>query len=304
MSEQASVHIAHADIRGGSAKYGGAVDVTGPNVTVGMMNTRISNAASTGDGGGITVSDFGRLSAFNCIIQNCSTAGTGGGINADLNSTVLLVNTSLLHNTAEFNGGGMATSGMAKVTLQDVTAQGNKASYGGGLALGGEMSLELVGVSRLQLNDAQNCGGGVFITTDDFVYDDILGTSEEGLLVSTNNTSPDHSDVCLATTDLEVVWVNNTLDNFVATLDSDGGILHAILKLSGPQGIPTDDPIAFTIFNSQNKTVSTQTLEGRPADYPHEGLLQVSVKIKQPPGGQQQNTRCILLHVIDCSGVR
>jgi hypothetical protein len=270
-------------MHGGSARFGGAIHAA-YNSTITMANTRIVNATTKqGNGGAIAVTHTARLTAIDCTIQNC-TADCGGAVDAMEDATVLLVNTSLAYNVVSGNGGGVSAGDSSHVTLQNVTVQGNEAGYGGGLAIEGAASLALVGPSRVERNHAVNCGGSVFLTSDNFTANDVLPTSSEGLIVHRNNTAPDHADVCLATMALEFVSSNSSLDNFVASLDSDGGILYALLNMSGPQGLPTDDPIAFAIYNKQSKVKDTQTLAGKPADYPHKGLMEVAVKIKQPPG--------------------
>jgi hypothetical protein len=223
-----------------------------------------------------------RLTIINSTIQNC-TATYGGAIDVTEESTVELVNTMLLYNVAPSKGGGISASDNSWVITQNVTVQGNTAKYGGGLAIEDDASLDLVGPSRVEFNQARNYGGGVYLESDYFTAEDVMPTSAERLLAYSNNTAPRHPDVWLATVQVDFVSSNNSLDNFVASLDSDGGMVYAFLNMKGPQGLPTNDLIAFEVLNDKNQTMGTQTLTGRPANYPDEGLKEVAVKIK-PPG--------------------
>jgi hypothetical protein len=281
--DRVRVHISHTEMRGGSAGYGaGSVNVAGANATVVLLHTRIVNATvKDGSGGAIALDEFAQLTAVNSTLQSCRASADGGGIDALGDATVMLVNTNLLDNMATGIGGGISTWDRVELTLQNVTAQGNAANYGGAMVMSDNSTLVLVGTSRVQFNRAKNCGGGVFLKSDGFTADDVLATSATRLLVSTNNTSPDNPDVCLTTLNLEVVSSNSSLDNFVASLDSDGGVLYVTLNMSGPQGLPSDDPMSLAIYDENNKTVATQTLRGKSTG---DGLMDVAVKVKQPPG--------------------
>lgn len=62
------------------------------------------------------------------------------------------------------------------------------------------------------------------------------------LLAAANNTAAYAADTGMAATKFYVVRTDSDLDVFVTSLDSEGGLLHVTLNVSGSQGLPADDP--------------------------------------------------------------
>lgn len=285
-----SIDVSHADMRGSSAKqYGGAI-LAVDNATVVMHDTKIVNATATGNSGGaISLGGNATLTAINCLVQNCS-AQYGGGMELSESSTLLLVNARIFGNTARARahdgvGGCVKAVDTSAVTLQNVTAEGNTADSGGCLALYDDASLDIVGVSHIRRNRATGCGGGALILSDQFSVADVMGGEAPPLLAFADNKASTHADVCLATSNLTFVGSNSNLDEFVASLDSQGGMLHALLNMTGPHGLPTDERLSLSIYNQQNVSITTgQPIEAKPARPPHEGLKEVYVKVVLRPG--------------------
>lgn len=286
--EQADVHISHAYMLGSSAENAGGAIAAADNACITLVSTQVVNATAKFGGGCISLDNHAHLTATNCVLQGCRVAGAsvamGGGMAVSEYASAWLINTTLVNNTAKAATGGIHAVQGAGITLQNVTVEGNYADIGGGMAFASNASLALVGVSHFQRNHASEWGGAIIIGSSNFTAADVLGSKGSGLLVFTNNTATNNPDVHLVTTAISVVGSNSSLDNFVANLNSEGGLLHFVLNTTGPQGLPTNGPVNFAIETSSGSTTNEQELTTEPNA---EGLREISAKVKQRPGGYQ-----------------
>lgn len=208
-----------------------------------------------------------------------SSAAFGGAISA-VQSSLILSGTTISNCTAQQLAGGLHVRDAAAI-LENTTFSYNRAGeYGGGLALFGNASLHLMGVSCFQHNRAKSCGGGILIESAKLTSTNGNGSIAVRLLDASDNTATYAADTCVAAKKVAVVGTDANLDAFVTSLDSEGGLLRVTLNVSGTQGLPADDPIQLTIFNSKGKAISTQRLDGKVEN----GLRQVAIKLRQPPG--------------------
>ena len=111
-----------------------AGDLTLEKLTVADGDSGVQN------GGGILVTNPGRLTVIDCTIRDC-TAPCAGAITTD--GSVTLIRSTLSGNSAG-SGGAICMGGSARVTLSHSTISGNEASnFGGGIAFfDGELVLE------------------------------------------------------------------------------------------------------------------------------------------------------------------
>jgi hypothetical protein len=208
-----------------------------------------------------------------------SSAALGGAISA-VQSSLILSGATISNCTAQQFGGGVAVREAAVIMENTTFSYSTAGEYGGGLALFGNTSLHLMGVSRFQHNRAKSCGGGIFIESANVTSTNGNGSIAARLLDASDNTATYAADTCVAGKKIAVVATDANLDAFVTSLDSQGGLLRVTLNVSGSQGLPADDPIQFTIFNSQGKAISTQRLDGKVEN----GLRQEAIQLRQPPG--------------------
>jgi hypothetical protein len=250
-------------------------------VTTGCADTpnHFQNNFAVLGGGDISVIQA-RMLISHAQLQGSSANGDGGAI-AAIDSNLTMLSMTVTHATAKSSGGGVYVQ-YGEVWLENATLAHNKAGdLGGGLAID-NASLHLVGVSHFEHNSANMCGGGIAMQSVNITDSYRPGTYAADLLVATNNSAASGADRCLVANTIAVVNSSSNLDSFVTSLDSEGGLLHLTLNVSGPQGQPADDPVQLTIFNSKNMSVSTQWLNGKLEN----GLQQVDIKLRQPPGRQ------------------
>jgi hypothetical protein len=189
------------------------------------------------------------------------------------------VNTSVVSNTAGVPGGlggGLHATDTATVILQGVTFANNTAGAGGVLALNTNASLVLCSAARFERNHASELGGGLLLMTGtSFAPKDVAR-----FVVRASNTTALGAGVCAAAKNLQVFNTSGDLDNFVASVDKGGGVLTVVLKVTGAQGMPSDDAVQAALIDSHNKTVLAQVVEGEPG----KAVRQVHLKLQQPPG--------------------
>jgi hypothetical protein len=228
------------------------------------------------DGGDISVMES-RVAVSHAKFRGGS-AQVGGALSS-INGTFILTSSTITNATAKVYGGGLYLFSSSAV-LDNMTLSYNSAGdYGGGVMVS-KGSLHLQRGTYLTHNRAKTCGGGV-------VFDDALLSADTGngsvaarLLGAANNTASFGADTCVSAIQITVVRTDSNLDSFVTSLGSEGGLLHVTLNVSGSQGLPSDDPVQLTIFDSRDKPISTQRLEGKLVD----NLRQVAIKLRQPPG--------------------
>ncbi len=156
-----------------------------PGVSVTLENLRITDGATTGDGGAIfnqgnLTIDNSRISESSAVgnggaIANTGTAAvlnltnsqiidntalSGGGIYTDDGATSTISSSLIFSNTASENGGGLSASDSSRLAVEESTVGSNIARRGGGISVRGNSDLTL---ARVALNDntATVEGGGL-----------------------------------------------------------------------------------------------------------------------------------------------
>jgi hypothetical protein len=294
------------DSGGDIVVYGGMLNVTGAtlsaatasegasifiadNSTVFLDRVVLTNATSTvGSGGCITATERSFLQITRSLISKCHATKDGGGINMDGEAQVVLINTNINDNTAGINnggqahswavGGGVMTQGSSTLTLEGARFQRNSAMYGGGgMALRGDGTLTVRGKPSLfHQNNAGTVGGGLRFYSS---YFEPMEVSR--LVIANNNTAPSAANIAYASWDLTVVDSGNAAE-FI-TSDSKDGVLRVKLNISGPHGLPSDDDIVYTGYDSNNQVLFSQAVRGIGKE-----IKEVPISFKRPPGVLQQ----------------
>lgn len=246
---QGALNITHSlNLEGASAGTtildGGGTDRVilidpGTPVTVQLSGVTVQDGNTSGDGGGIDISDTGAASTLtvqNCLITN-NRAGSGNGFNygggiAGLFSTINVVDSQVVNNQVlgvNGSGGGIADGkgGIGNVTVTDSLIADNSADgSGGGIGLPFEDSGSLtVTGSTIKDNSLTGAnfggGGGIFAETIGVVS--ITNTTIEG-----NTSLADgggFSEAFDSTKNL--VLSNDTIENNQSTQGSGGGIAYS-----------------------------------------------------------------------------
>jgi hypothetical protein len=132
-----SLTITNSEFRDNSSAgfdsgFGGAVDFTGITLTV-LGSTFVNNTASV-DGGGLDIGNSGTATITNCTItgNHAGDSGGGGGINMsrDFTGTLALVNDTINGNSSS-DGGGVSWLGTGgTVAVQNTIIAQNSATSG------------------------------------------------------------------------------------------------------------------------------------------------------------------------------
>ena len=189
---------------------GGAVMLAGR-----VVNSRIENNTSGGDGGGIYHEGLKALEIVASSISNNAarreggglatfspfaivpdgitiddstvsgnTAEQGGGI-ANTERGVITIRRSLIVNNAASgpffgSGGGVFSNSSGQTTIVDSTIAGNAAASGGGGIYNSNFSLMMINHSTVANNTSSNAGGGVLAVAPMFVTDSIIARNTGG----------------------------------------------------------------------------------------------------------------------------
>jgi hypothetical protein len=202
-----------------------------------------------------------------------------GGALSGFNGTFILSSSTVTNATAKSLGGGLYLE-ESSADLDNMTFSYNTAGDLGGGVMLFNGSLHLQRMSHLTHNRAKSCGGGIALHHALLFTNGGNGSVAASLLAAANNTASYGADKCVSALEIAVVRTDSNLGSFVTSLDSEGGLLHVTLNVSGPQGVLADDPVQLTIFDSRDKPISTQRLDGKLVD----NLLHVAIKLRQPPG--------------------
>jgi len=231
------------------------------NATAKLVNTVVSGCKTPMAGGGISVLDQGRLELVNSTIKG-NTGGRPDAVNVNQN----------------VHGGGVGAFGTARIVLEGCEFFGNSAHYGGGgLSLFDSATLAVRGrqPSYFHNNTAGTTGGGLRLASG------TSGPSAEvlQLIRAKGNVAPNAPEVSIQATDITIVNSSNA-DNFIAS-DSRDGFLQLTLNVSGAHGLPSDDQLMYSLFDSKNSTLFDQAIRSSGTD-----LKEVAISLKRPPGMQ------------------
>jgi len=281
--KQARMHVFGAKLLKASAAGGGSLAMW-ENSIVTLNYTVIADAtAQRSSGGCVVLGDNATLILTRSLATGCSSpAAYGGAIAADGRSHVMLLGSNITNSTAgttqnviTASGGGLDADGNATITLHDAVLAGNTAKWGGGLAIGGNASLQMLGTTVITRNHAWKYGGGV-MTESDAVLGDDLST------FAFNNSAITSADVHVVARTIKVVGTNSSIDKFITSVDSQGGMLYVTLNVSGPHGVPSDDALTMSLVDTHNTTRFTQAVQSQRNN---KSTMDVAVRIRQPPGG-------------------
>lgn len=259
MADWGELRMHGTQLSGASAHSGGAIALC-KNSSASLVNVSIVNAtAEEGDmeGAGIALRNNARVAITNSTISGCSCDGcSGSAISAVNNSTVALDGVRLVNNFG---------------------------SYGSGLGLWNNASLVLSGRASEALNNtATNCGAGLALSSRGFTMESV-----RRFFVAANNSAAYAADVCISVHKVEVVSTDGDLENFVVSTANNGGVLSVLVNVSGPLGLPADDPLQIFVYNELNATVAKQIVHRQGSGQEEEdaqGLRRVKLKLRHPPG--------------------
>lgn len=283
LDQDARVHVLGARLRGGQVATGGGILSMYGNTHAILEDAFLGNAASTRGGAGciLTIEDA-HLTIIRSSISNCSSPGAqGGAIDATDQSVIKIIDSSITNNTAGAKGlavaigGAICLSALAQLTLQNTVVQGNSAHLGGGLAVIDNATLVLQGNNSIVGNLAEKSGGGIVLTSSRFVPSSLLTASVH------DNSAPFGADISLPLRKIEVLGSNSSLDAFIPSIDSQGGLLYVALRVLGAGGLPSDDPITVSLLDGvKNVSLFTQTVQGKRINL----VRDIALRIRQAPG--------------------
>ena len=182
-------------ITGNTASFGGGVDVESSSTFKIMGGATIAGNTANGNGGGVYIGTFGRLTMYErASITGNSAVGDGGGVLIDNSSRLTMYEkASITNNSARGEGGGVGNSG--SFIMDSGIISGNTAYNGGGVAGFGDdshytgfwSSSFLMGEkASITGNTAIVSGGGLYTYFGDFTMNggliaDNIGTSGGGV---------------------------------------------------------------------------------------------------------------------------
>lgn len=274
------LNVEQADMHNSSAgEKGGSLFVTG-NSTATLVDVSITGSQASDSGGGLVAERDVHVRLSGCVIAACScNDGKGtcfaGGVAVRGQAVLEMADTSLLNNSATDRGGGMVVWDEASWKARNVLFKGNRAgSYGGALHVTARFQLAGPGSLKVTHNRAGQSGGGLVIATSNFRQEDLR------FLLVANNNAPFSPNVAMNAMKIEVVGDLTSFQNFVASIDSDGGVLPLVLNVSGAHGLPSADSVMVYVFNAQGVRLALQSFPGRE----NEALRPVPLKLRNPPG--------------------
>ncbi len=170
-----TVILERLTLRGGGDASGGGLEIDGDFI-VGLRSTTVSNNSSS-NGGGVHIDGSAgavlSLEGSAAILFNSAT-GEGGGVQCVDGASILMeADTAVGFNSAGSNGGGLRLGGGCALFSSAGGAfrgiyENQAGGFGGGIAAYGGSTVELTGGSSqpasLNLNDATDDGGGIFLT--------------------------------------------------------------------------------------------------------------------------------------------
>lgn len=173
---------------------GGATSDEGGGINVGeygnltLADSTVSGNRADRTGGGIYGWGRNTLSITNSTISGNQAGYNGGGIYAWL-TTLNLTNSTISGNQTSYNGGGVYATNNSTFSMTNSTISGNQASYNGGGIHGDELTLS-VDNSTITGNNSDTAGGGILVSN----YDSVV-VLQNTLLAG--NAAPDGIDLAM-----------------------------------------------------------------------------------------------------------
>jgi predicted outer membrane repeat protein len=245
---------------------GGACYVT--NIaSVRFERCNITNSRSVSYGGGaLAIFRNGSVHMHNCRLEQNQGATVGGAVAAQDHAQFTAVDCMVFNNSCADRGGGLGLNGNASAQLTQCLVSGCLAKRAGGVSLQGQASVSLVD-TVITRNTAASFGGGALLGSDGFELLQMRAAVHD-------NMAPAQADLAavplkLASNNSSTVW------NYTSRLRADEGLLHVVLLVSGPHGLPA----ASVDVNAVLDDVAQHTTRSG-----NDGLVHFAVKLLKPPG--------------------
>lgn len=250
--------------------YGGGIQVE-DNANLTMLHCELQGCRSLRDNGGaIAASDNTVVSMYSCLLKHNVAKLHAGGIYAVNNASFHMYGSSIVENTCKDAGGGLFCIGKASMVLHDCSVVGNAATKGGGVWVMEECNLSLHD-TKIHNNSASWIGGGVALLGNNFDLNQVEAAV-------THNKAPVAADKFLWPTNMTIVG-HSMFENFVCRVSDDDGRVNATLRLTGPQGLPSEGVTVFASLGVEELhtvVMATNTTA--------EGVAHMPVKLRQRPG--------------------
>lgn len=278
-SDNSRASIFGALFVGGRAEGGGACYFTN-NSTATLQDTTIKRGEATKfAGGGVNIGASANVSMLRCAVVGCITADGGGGIGVFDQARLVLNHSRVANNTAlkqTVAGGGVLAQDQATVTLENSQITGNAHPFfmGGGLSFHQQSTLVVSGRVVVANNTADTVGGGIRLASSNFDPDEVLGN-----IKAYGNKAPFGQDLSVSIQEIKVLNSSNA-DNFVPS-DGADGLLRVTVNVTGHNGVPTDDPLRYIVYNAANITLYTGNIDTAAG---MGSVREVLLRLKSPPG--------------------
>jgi CSLREA domain-containing protein len=152
---------------GGISYHGDKAMAVGESAAI--VNSRIRDNKSGGEGGGIDSRGDGLLAITTTVVTG-NTSAVGGGIH-HVGDAPLAVARSTLSGNAAGNGGGVFTDGDGEAILENTTVSGNRANeFGGGVLVSSRLTVRNSTVT----NNLAASGGGINNGGGDLIGDGLV----------------------------------------------------------------------------------------------------------------------------------
>ena len=256
------------------------------NSTLVLNRTAIMGSHATQySGGGIDVRDGSTFRLFQSVVSGCHARFHGGGMAGWDYARLELHGVRFINNVAgapsatgyetDSDGGGLLATESTTITMQGVTFLNNSASQdAGGLAVSGDATLVLLGAVTLTNNTALRAGGGLRLWSGLFNPDELTR-----FVRAEHNTADMGADRSFTLFTMEILDSSDT-DAFIPS-DSPEGMFRLTLNMAGPHGMPTDNPIVYTVRDAKNATIYSTTASPVANS---QGTKELSISMKYPPG--------------------
>lgn len=252
-----------------------------------LVDVVVRGAQSTEFGGGcMVVRDTAVMTVTNTALSNCISYGYGGAVYTRDESRLVLSNVSITGSIAgvpdgSTSGGGIYAEGNSTIILSGARFTNNSATdSGGGLMLDADATLSVLEPAVFAENTAAKAGGGLRFYSGNFEP-----TEVDDMLEVMNNTAPLAADISYAAWFIEVVDNGNAEE--LITSDGKDGVLTMVLNVSGPHGLPSDDQIAYNVYDADDKPLSQATALTGVGD----ALKNFSIGFKREPGRPEKHLR-------------
>jgi hypothetical protein len=192
-----------------------------------------------------------------------------------------VIDSKIMGCSAVKNAGGIWAGQDCTLVLDNARVSGNTAVEGGGLYLTGDATLQLLGTSYFQRNNASYIGGGLRLLSSGFKPTELPSHVQSERNYAYRGFDP---DVSVAAKAIEVVDTGNA-DNYIPSANGGGG-LHFTLNVSGPNGLPSDDEVTLVLLEREtNNKVSEDKSWGSTGD----ALRKITISPQALPGKGRVN---------------